>query len=134
VRDRENANRYEEDNVRYLLLWRQRFRRREHTSSSATARSAATTAAAPTADAASCRKPRLATDPPRNSGSWTTPNGQRGSAKTPTGQVYRSRSATPGLDRLATVRRVVGDVGAIVAVVASVAVLTFGVLWLWRAL
>jgi hypothetical protein len=120
--------------VRYLLLWRQWFRRREHTSSSAIPRSAATTAAAHTADAASSRKPRLATDPPRNSGSWTTPNGLRGSAKTPKGRVYRSRSATPGLDRLATTRRVVGDVGAIVAVLASIAILTFGVLWLWGAL
>ena len=46
--------------------------------------------------------------------------------------MYRSPSAD--LHGLRLVRRVASDVAAIVAVVASVAILTFGVLWLWKAL
>ena len=46
--------------------------------------------------------------------------------------MYRSDSA--GLERLRRTRRLVSDVGAIVAVAASMAILTFGVLWLWKAL
>lgn len=116
--------------VRESSVWRRWRRGRGRTPSSGTARSAGITGGAPTAGATS-PKARLATTQVRGNSRWTTPNGRRGSDPTPTsGQIYRSRSATPGLDRLSTTRRIVSDVGAIVAVLAALILMAVAVWWL----
>jgi hypothetical protein len=125
---RPNMNRDEEDDMRSFHLWRLWSERRRRTSSSETPPSAGTGAAAPTADA-TCPKHRLAIDPHRNDGRWTTPSGRRGSAPTQrTGRLYRSRSATP--DGLARVRRIAGDIAAIVLIVSATVLLIAGIILL----
>lgn len=49
-----------------------------------------------------------------------------------TGRVYRSRSAGPGRRRLRETREVVSDVGAIVAVICSIALFGMALMCMWR--
>jgi hypothetical protein len=51
---------------------------------------------------------------------------------TTAGRVYRSRNAGPSREKLRAVRQVVSDVGAIVAIVCSIALFLMGIACMWR--